>query len=1363
MAISKVILNEDTLMDVTQDTVATDNMLSGVQATAANGESIVGQIEAKTSSDLTVSGATVTVPAGHYASDASKSVATTTHPKPTASINSSTGVVTASHTQSTGYVTGGTTTGTLSLSTQAAKTVTPTEEEQTAVAAGKYTTGAVTVAAIPSTYVGSGVTQRDETDLTASGATVTVPAGYYAEQETKAVTSGTAGTPSATKGTVSNHSVSVTPSVTNTTGYITGGTKTGTAVTVSASELVSGTLDITSSGTKDVTNYASATVGAGSATTPATTVTATVTPTVNSTTGLVTATASGSKSVTPTVSAGYVSSGRAGTITVSGSGTLQLSTQAAKTVTPTESIQEAVAAGKYTTGAVTVGAIDSNYVGSDVTRRTSSDLTASGATVTAPAGYYASAASKSVASGSAKTPATTIESQPTMELNIETGVVTATNTKTQDITPTVTAGYVSSGTAGTVTVSGGNTLQIATKAGETVTPSMASQTVQTAGKYMTGNVVVNAIPSDMVKTYTATIIKGGYVSPASGAYVRYPRYNGQQYYSLGDSFSFTPGETLYIETYVGQGTCTIVIDGETVKTGDSFASYLYTLPAHPINISLSSGSNATITESKLTITTNDTHDVSDYSTVITNVHEGLVDITWSKIKQCVNEGLDPSFLPIGTQITDKWTWQGTTYDAPWNVVHYNSNGMYLQWEYATPEEIEFDAEEAFYYVGDEGLPAGEYYFTSAITSAVSSWPKKTNIQFTLAANCQPGDQFWVTGNTYSGDFISENKTMYVYPKGSKTYRTFCKLTEGTTGTFLGSTSTNQYKTNGNFNAISRAVYGNHQWSQSAVRQWLNSDAAAGEWWQPMNPWDRPPSYAANRPGFLSGYSEEFKSMLEPTAVVTALDTVSGFEQATETTYDKVFLSNAWQLYSSYSADLQDGEGESWDYWKQHAEDAGIQGMMNDTTEARNILKRYPINAQTSANAVWLRSPYSTSDGVRDVHSTGYIGSTDAYGSCRCCPVCIIKKSTPSYLVPSNLDWTAIKKMATLGTDSSLEVGTQIVDSWVRSDNGTSIDVPWDIVHYDDKNMVLQWHYTLPFNTIFDAQEAMYYVGENGLPAGTYYITTGSATGISTWNSKNIQFTLASACDPGDQFVISSPTKDPTASRTLTVYSYGGTVAKQTATTSSGTDGTLLGTMGDKGATNGNCNGVYWVANGNHRWSQSNLRTWLNSDSAAGEWFTPMNPWDRPPSYVNYPGFLYGCSESFKNAIAVGENKTLLDTVSGFTDTYETTYDRIYLPSLEELYTVPDAYGVEGEPWQYYIQQAKAEGYDGYLPQNATVANALRKKYRYDAQTSANIVWLRSPYYTSNSVRYVPSNGLINNLSAYNSCRCCPTCKISLVK
>lgn len=165
----------------------------------------------------------------------------------------------------------------------------------------------VSVGAISSTYVGSGITRRSSSDLTASGATVSVPSGYYQSNASKAVASGTEGTPTATKGTVSNHAISVTPSVTNTAGYISGGTKTGTAVSVSASELVSGTVNITSSGNTDVTNYATASVASGSATASATKGTVsnhsvTVTPSVTRTAGYITAGSANGTAVTVSAS-----------------------------------------------------------------------------------------------------------------------------------------------------------------------------------------------------------------------------------------------------------------------------------------------------------------------------------------------------------------------------------------------------------------------------------------------------------------------------------------------------------------------------------------------------------------------------------------------------------------------------------------------------------------------------------------------------------------------------------------------------------------------------------------------------------------------------------------------------------------------------------------------------------------------------------------------------------------------------------------------------------------------------------------------------------------------------------------------------
>lgn len=163
MAISKIILNGVTQMDLTQDTVAAGNLISPNTAHGADGEPITG----------TASGGSAPV-----------------------------------------------------LQTKS-KSYTPSTSQQTEA--------------------------------------ITADSGYDGLQQVNvtvsAMPSGTAGTPTATKGTVSNHSVSVTPSVTNTTGYITGSTKTGTAVTVSASELASGNKEITQNGTNiDVVGYSTVSV-----------------------------------------------------------------------------------------------------------------------------------------------------------------------------------------------------------------------------------------------------------------------------------------------------------------------------------------------------------------------------------------------------------------------------------------------------------------------------------------------------------------------------------------------------------------------------------------------------------------------------------------------------------------------------------------------------------------------------------------------------------------------------------------------------------------------------------------------------------------------------------------------------------------------------------------------------------------------------------------------------------------------------------------------------------------------------------------------------------------------------------------------
>ena len=162
-----------------------------------------------------------------------------------------------------------------------------------------------------------------------------------------------------------------------------------------------------------------------------------------------------------------------------------------RTITAVDISGDTVTASDMLYGVTAHDASGTAVTGNIVTK-TQADLSASGDTVTAPAGYYASSASKSVASGSAATPATTITATPTISVNNSTGVITASVNASQSVTPTVSAGYVSAGTAGTITASGSDTEQMSVQAAQTIHPSTSDQTIA-SGRYLTGNQTIKAV------------------------------------------------------------------------------------------------------------------------------------------------------------------------------------------------------------------------------------------------------------------------------------------------------------------------------------------------------------------------------------------------------------------------------------------------------------------------------------------------------------------------------------------------------------------------------------------------------------------------------------------------------------------------------------------------------------------------------------------------------------------------------------------------------------------------------------------------------------------------------------------------------
>lgn len=149
-------------IDTSDATLDDGGKLLNGETAYANGVKITGSVPSKTSSDLTVSGDTVTVPAGHYAAQATKAVAggsatpAATITATGASVSTGTNTLTLSKTVSNtpqvsaGYVSAGTAGNssvslTASVTTKAAATITPGTSNQE-IAAGTYLTGKQTIA-----------------------------------------------------------------------------------------------------------------------------------------------------------------------------------------------------------------------------------------------------------------------------------------------------------------------------------------------------------------------------------------------------------------------------------------------------------------------------------------------------------------------------------------------------------------------------------------------------------------------------------------------------------------------------------------------------------------------------------------------------------------------------------------------------------------------------------------------------------------------------------------------------------------------------------------------------------------------------------------------------------------------------------------------------------------------------------------------------------------------------------------------------------------------------------------------------------------------------------------------------------------
>lgn len=191
-----------------------------------------------------------------------------------------------------------------------------------------------------------------------------------------------------------------------------------------------------------------------------------------------------------------------------------------------------VTADKILSGYGAYGA-DGSWIDGSIVTKTASNLSASGDTVTVPAGYYASQTTKSVSAGSATAPSSISGTSAT----VSTGTNTLTLTKSVSVTPTVSAGYISAGTAGNASVS--LTASVTTKAAATITPTTSDQTIA-SGTYLTGTQTI-AGDANLVGS---NIISGKSIFGVSGTVTLQHVYTG----SSAPSSSTGSNGDIYIRT-----------------------------------------------------------------------------------------------------------------------------------------------------------------------------------------------------------------------------------------------------------------------------------------------------------------------------------------------------------------------------------------------------------------------------------------------------------------------------------------------------------------------------------------------------------------------------------------------------------------------------------------------------------------------------------------------------------------------------------------------------------------------------------------------------------------------------------------------
>lgn len=386
------------------------------------------------------------------------------------------------------------------------------------------------------------------------------------------------------------------------------------------------------------------------------------------------------------------------------------------------------------------------------------------------------------------------------------------------------------------------------------------------------------------------------------------------------------------------------------------------------------------------------------------------------------------------------------------------------------------------------------------------------------------------------------------------------------------------------------------------------------------------------------------------------------------------------------------------------------------------------------------------------------------------------------VLDSTMDWNTVKNIVASGLAQQVfSIGDQLIEKW--SDGTTEYLVPGDITAFGTKRdragnvlpkMTIQWHFTLPFATSYNARSAFYVAGKGGLVAGTYNVTMGYSQGTVV-SGKSYQFTLTKALPEGGQLLgfFGAWDNNPSNWKVYSCESATATTIAETVSVTEGNEGTNLGTfLSNK--PNGDLNSLQRCAYGSNNPDNSDVFQYLNSDAAKfGDVWKPRDKYDHIPCspFADGPldtkqGFLKGFSDDFLSVIG----GLRVDTCTNYVcdgGTFDepnivSCYPKFYLPSLEEMNIVcneSSVNGKEGEVWPY---NRLASGSNTRLPLWQTFPQM--RSYAINAKTTPQNVFLRSPSRGhAYGVFYVYSSGALSYTGACYGLRVRPACDIYGIK